>query len=122
MSCATLQLHFHVVPSFFLPYVIASASAVTALVVCQEEQQATRGRLSSVLYFLRVSRRLAEWHFVGVAAGNLSDLAPAYQLALSIVCEDFPASLECANGLAAADVPSLAEPPNAGGYIDEVSR
>ncbi|XP_050050962.1 uncharacterized protein [Dermacentor andersoni] len=54
-------------------------------------------------------------------SGNLSDLAPAYQLALSIVCEDFPASLECANGLAAADVPSLAEPPNAGGYIDEVS-
>lgn len=54
-------------------------------------------------------------------SGNLSDLAPAYQLALSIVCEDFPASLECANGLAAADVPSLAEHPNAGGYIDEVS-
>lgn len=49
-------------------------------------------------------------------------MAPAYQLALSIVCEDFPASLECANGLAAADVPSLAEHPNAGGYIDEVSR
>lgn len=53
-------------------------------------------------------------------SGNLSDLAPAYQLALSIVCEDFPASLECQNGLAAADASSLTDHQHAT-YIDEVS-
>ncbi|CAN8005675.1 unnamed protein product [Ixodes hexagonus] len=53
-------------------------------------------------------------------SGNLSDLAPAYQLALSIVCEDFPASLDCQNGLAAADASSLTDHQH-GAYIDEVS-
>lgn len=46
--------------------------------------------------------------------GNLSDLAPAYQLALSIVCDDFPMSIDCtSSSLVAADVPSLTEPPTA---------
>ncbi|XP_064467566.1 uncharacterized protein LOC135378449 isoform X2 [Ornithodoros turicata] len=43
--------------------------------------------------------------------GNLSDLTPAYQLALSIVCDDFPLSLDCASttGLGAPDVTMHAE-------------